>query len=83
MSYENIKIEKGLYTTCLLYTSLKAIVTDVNVWSSENPYLYTMVITLKDNGMPIAYISKKIGFRNVEIKDGIIRICLLYTSRCV
>ena len=55
-------------------TKLKAIVTDVNVWSSENPYLYTMVITLKDNGMPIEYISQKIGFRKVEIKDGIIRI---------
>lgn len=55
-------------------TKLKAIVTDVNVWSSESPYLYTMVITLKDNGMPIEYISQKIGFRKVEIKDGIIRI---------
>lgn len=40
-------------------TKLKAIVTDVNVWSSESPYLYTMVITLKDNGMPIEYISQK------------------------
>ena len=29
---------------------------------------------LKDNGMPIEYISQKIGFRKVEIKDGIIRI---------
>lgn len=55
-------------------TTLKAIVADVNPWSSENPYLYTIVLTLKNNGVPIEYISQKIGFRTVEIKDGIIRI---------
>lgn len=55
-------------------TKLKAIVTNVNVWSAETPYLYTAVITLKNNGVPIEYISQKIGFRTVEIKDGIIRI---------
>lgn len=55
-------------------TKLKAIVTDVNPWSSEDPYLYTLVLTLKNNGTPIEYISQKIGFRTVEIKDGIICI---------
>lgn len=55
-------------------TKLKAIVTDVNIWSSESPYLYTLIITLKDNGVPIEYISQKIGFRTIEIKDGIIRV---------
>ncbi|MFR2018007.1 MAG: sugar-binding domain-containing protein [Eubacterium sp.] len=55
-------------------TDLKAIVTNVKPWSSENPHLYTVVLTLKNNGVPIEYISHKIGFRTVEIKDGIIRI---------
>lgn len=55
-------------------TLLKAIVADVKIWSAESPYLYTMVLTLKNNGIPIEYISQKIGFRTVEIKDGIIRI---------
>ncbi|MDE6864215.1 MAG: hypothetical protein K2J41_07525 [Eubacterium sp.] len=55
-------------------TKLKAIVADVKPWSAESPYLYTLVLTLKDNGVPIEYISQKIGFRTVEIKDGIIRI---------
>ncbi|MCD7796366.1 MAG: DUF4981 domain-containing protein [Clostridiales bacterium] len=54
-------------------TPLKAIVTDARLWSSENPYLYTLIITLKNDGVPIEYISQKIGFRRVEIKDGIIR----------
>ncbi len=55
-------------------TKLQAIVTNVKPWSAENPALYTVVLTLKNNGTPIEYISHKIGFRKVEIKDGIIRI---------
>ena len=42
------------------------------MWSAENPYLYTLVLTLKYNGTPIEYISSKFGFRKVEIKNGII-----------
>lgn len=55
-------------------TTMKSIVTNVTPWSAENPKLYTVILTLKSNGVPIEYISKKIGFRRVEIKDGIIRI---------
>ena len=55
-------------------TSLKAIVTDASMWSAENPYLYTLVLTLKNNGTPIEYVSTKFGFRKVEIKGGIINI---------
>ncbi len=55
-------------------TRLKAIVADVKPWSAEEPYLYTLVLTLKNNGSPIEYVSQKIGFRSVEINDGIIKI---------
>ena len=55
-------------------TPLRAIVTDAQMWSAEKPNLYTLVLTLKSNGIPIEYISSKFGFRKVEIKDGIIRI---------
>lgn len=55
-------------------TELKAIVAGAKMWSSEHPNLYTVVLTLKNNGTPIGYISSKFGFRKVEIKDGIIRI---------
>lgn len=53
-------------------TTLKSIVTSAKMWSAEKPYLYTLVLTLKNNGIPIEYISAKFGFRRVEIKDGII-----------
>lgn len=55
-------------------TSLRAIVAGADMWSSEDPALYTVVLTLKNNGSPIEYISTKFGFRKVEIKDGVIRI---------
>lgn len=51
---------------------LKAIITNAEFWSAENPYLYTVVLTLKNNGIPIEYVSDRFGFRKIEIKDGVI-----------
>ena len=45
-------------------------VAGVKAWSAETPYLYTLDITLKKNGREIESVSKKIGFRKVEIKGG-------------
>ncbi|MBQ9226685.1 MAG: DUF4981 domain-containing protein [Fibrobacter sp.] len=40
-----------------------------NRWSAETPYLYTAVLTIKDNAGKIIQVeSNKIGFRTVEIK---------------
>ena len=40
------------------------------LWSAEIPYLYTVVISLKDkNGKIQEVLSSKFGFRKVEIKD--------------
>jgi len=55
-------------------TMLRAIVAGADLWSSEHPTLYTLVLTLKNNGAPIEYISTKFGFCKVEILDGVIRI---------
>jgi beta-galactosidase len=39
-------------------------------WTAETPYLYTMVISLKDKaGKLIETTSSRIGFRKIEIKD--------------
>jgi beta-galactosidase len=41
------------------------------LWSNETPYLYTLLLTLKDeNGNFIETVSSKIGFRKVELKNG-------------
>ncbi len=41
------------------------------LWSAETPYLYSVLITLKDiNGRIIEATSTHTGFRTVELKDG-------------
>jgi beta-galactosidase len=43
---------------------------NVKQWNAETPNLYRYTITLLDNkGKEVAIISKKTGFRKVEIKD--------------
>jgi hypothetical protein len=39
------------------------------LWSSEFPNLYTATFTLVKNGKEIHQLSKKIGFRTVEVKE--------------
>lgn len=56
----------GNYKTDL---SFKTQISNVNTWSAEIPYLYTLYITLKDkNENIIEVIPQRIGFRSVEIK---------------
>jgi beta-galactosidase len=40
-------------------------------WSSETPYLYTALVTLKDaDGKVLEVIPSRVGFRTVEIRGG-------------
>jgi beta-galactosidase len=42
----------------------------INKWSAEKPNLYSLIICLKDkDGKALEYLSSKIGFRKVEIKN--------------
>jgi beta-galactosidase len=42
-------------------------------WNPETPYLYTLVLTLRDPaGNAVDIESCRVGFRQVEIKDGIL-----------
>lgn len=44
---------------------------EVKPWSAENPHLYTLIISLKDHhGDHLESISRKIGFRSIEIERG-------------
>src|SRR5699024_5848248 len=50
-------------------------VTKPHKWTAETPYLYHMLLTLKnEQGEIIEVIPSKIGFREVELKDGQIQI---------
>ena len=51
-------------------SSLHKEIPGVRAWSAEDPFLYTLLITLKDgNGTVLDAVGAKIGFRSVEIKE--------------
>lgn len=37
-------------------------------WSAERPYLYTLLLTLKENGSVVQVLPQKVGFRKIELK---------------
>lgn len=46
-----------------------------NQWSADDPYLYHLLLTLTDEtGEVVEVIAQKVGFRSVELKDGLILI---------
>ena len=47
------------------YLSLN--VKDVKLWTAETPYLYTIILSLGEH----QYVGQRIGFRHIEIKDGL------------
>ncbi len=47
----------------------------VAAWTPETPYLYTAVLTLlAPDGQTVDIESSRVGFRRIEIKDGVIRL---------
>lgn len=65
-----LKDAKGNTVATSATTAAKGVleVKNVKPWSAETPYLYTLDIVLADGANTVEAISKKVGFRNVEIK---------------
>lgn len=54
---------------------MQGYLTDLQLWSAEKPYLYTLIITVKDaEGKVCEVVSEKVGFRRFELKDGLMQI---------
>lgn len=52
-----------------------ATIPDVKPWSAESPYLYTLVMDLKNgSGATIETIGCNVGFKTSEIKDGLFMV---------
>lgn len=52
-----------------------ATISNVKQWNAEHPNLYTLILELKDKrGNLLETTSSKIGFRSVEIKNGLLLI---------
>lgn len=64
---ESVKLESvGRQTV-----ELREMVDAPEKWSAEQPYLYTLLLSLKDaDGDVLEWESERIGFREIEIKEG-------------
>ena len=51
-------------------TGLKATIDNVKAWTAETPYLYSLELTLKQGQKVAEVVTKKVGFRHIEIKGG-------------
>ncbi|HUH75075.1 MAG TPA: glycoside hydrolase family 2 TIM barrel-domain containing protein [Chitinophagales bacterium] len=49
----------------------KIIIENPILWNAENPYLYTLVSTLKSGEQILEHVQNRIGFRETSIKDGV------------
>ncbi len=57
------------------FISFNPTVGEVNPWTDTTPALYTMALRLYDaQGRQVECITKKIGFRHIDIKDGQLRL---------
>lgn len=51
--------------------NVEKIISNPKKWNAENPYLYNLIITLKnENGEVVEAIGTEVGFRSVEIANG-------------
>ncbi|RME84896.1 MAG: DUF4981 domain-containing protein [Caldilineae bacterium] len=54
----------------VLHATLTARVDRPYLWDHEHPYLYTLLVVLRDTtGEPVQYSAHRIGFRKVEIAE--------------
>lgn len=51
------------------------LITSPRQWSAEDPYLYHLVITLKDaDGNIVNIVPQRVGFRDIKVRDGLFYI---------
>ncbi|MBN1822672.1 MAG: DUF4981 domain-containing protein [Prolixibacteraceae bacterium] len=63
---EKVDAKNGISTV-----SFSEIIPSVKQWSAENPNLYELIMTLKDEGGNVLeLIRQDVGFRTSEVKDG-------------
>ncbi len=54
--------------------SLTFPVADPALWTAETPNLYTLVLENRAASSPTQVISRKVGFRSVEVADGLLKV---------
>ncbi len=49
-------------------------VADINLWSAETPYLYTLHLSLKNNGKELQKYTQRVGIREITWSDGVLKL---------
>ena len=49
-------------------------ISDPLKWTAEHPYLYELRISLSADGQVLQEIIQKVGFRQIELKDGLVQV---------
>lgn len=67
-------VARGEESTQIEKESVKSISFDkelpnIKTWTSEDPNLYKLLMTVKENGQPNEIVPFNVGFRKIEIKD--------------
>ncbi|WP_103069200.1 glycoside hydrolase family 2 TIM barrel-domain containing protein [Aquimarina sediminis] len=65
---KELKINKNQTATINFSDHIKS----ANLWSAEHPNLYTFIVTTKEKKKTLEVTSNVIGFRTIEIKNGLL-----------
>jgi beta-galactosidase len=66
------RAEKAFTPNSWSYTSFIGEIQNVTYWSAQHPYLYTLHIDILDEAdHMIQAVEQKVGFRSLEIKEGV------------
>ncbi|APC40255.1 beta-galactosidase, LacZ type [Clostridium estertheticum] len=75
MDKDGIVVVKDIGTSLAKIISLDLNVNDVELWSAENPYLYTLFAIIRGlDGEVVEVVSQKVGFRSFEMINKIMTI---------
>jgi len=70
-----IVVAKDIGTSLMNKMSLALNVNNVELWSAENPYLYTLCVVINDeDGNTVEVLSQKVGFRRFEMINKVMQI---------
>ena len=68
---KKIEVESGISVPITFQSTIK----NVKPWSAEHPNLYTLILELRNSkGKVLEATTRKIGFRSVEIKNGLLLV---------
>jgi beta-galactosidase len=75
-SPQALRLDNTIASGGIAKGSIKApVIKNVKKWTAETPTLYKLVLTAKDeNGRVLESMACNIGFRNIEIIDGTLRV---------